>query len=863
MTLAPGQRLGPYEVLSPLGAGGMGEVYKARDVRLERFVAVKVLPEELAANPDRLRRFELEARAASALEHPNIVTIFDIGAEGSVSYLAMQLVDGRTLRDVLMAGPLPVKKLLDYAVQIADAIAVAHDAGIVHRDLKPGNLMVSKNGFVKLLDFGLARREPPMSKEAQHAASTATSPPTVPGAILGTVGYMSPEQARGDAADYRSDQFSFGSILYEMATGARAFQRPSAIETLTAILNEEPEPIGKRRPDLPTPIRWIIDRCLAKSPADRYVSTLDLARDLRGLRDHLSDVSAPAVAPPKQRSATRWIFAAAAVAIAALGFTILHTPRGPRAPEFRRLTFRNGLVARALFVPRSNSILYTAAWDREPLGTFFTLPEAKGADRRIDAPVQLPMAYTADGSQVLVLLGISRASLNPIGKLAWWPALGGQARPILDAVSWADWARRGHFFAVVRTVGGERVLEIRDEGGGNPKPLFRTAGAISWVRISPDESQVAFIHHRSRFDDSGEVRLVDVSGSGSPITSPVFESCVGLAWNEANGDVYFTAAKESIYSTSLWSLTPKGALVRLYSFPDFLQLQDLSGGQCLLTGESGDTKLLVRRGDAPTSELSWLGSSMVTDLSHDGKSVVFIDGTGDQSSPGTWVRSLEGGEAVRVADGEFASFSPDDSEILTTSPARSGPAQVILVSLASGSSHPLTREKTAHSFPAFLGKDSVLFGRVVNGRNEIWRVPAAGGDERPVVAGCDKPAGSPSGQELLCIGGERDNVLFVGPLAPASGGPVALRSVYQLPPGARFVYARWDSTGGRIHVVTTQRRILTVDPSRGAVVGDEPVLLGESIRPDSLLSAAMSADAALQAYSVSHLGSQLYLFKGL
>jgi len=223
VTLAPGQRLGPYEVLSPLGAGGMGEVYKARDERLGRFVAVKVLPEELAANPRRLRRFELEARAASALNHPNIVAIHDIGVDGSISYLAMELVEGRNLRDVLLSGPLSVKRLLDLAVQIADAIAAAHEAGIVHRDLKPGNLMVTKDGYVKLLDFGLARRGSPVSSEGEIAAATETSPPTLPGAVLGTVGYMSPEQARGETVDFHSDQFSLGSILYELATGVRAF----------------------------------------------------------------------------------------------------------------------------------------------------------------------------------------------------------------------------------------------------------------------------------------------------------------------------------------------------------------------------------------------------------------------------------------------------------------------------------------------------------------------------------------------------------------------------------------------------------------------------------------------------------------
>src|SRR5450432_759606 len=376
MSLVAGTKLGPYEILSPLGAGGMGEVYKARDVRLDRAVAIKVLPLEFASDPARLRRFEREARAASALNHPNIVTVYDIGTEGSTSYLAMEFVDGRTLQDILLAGPLPLKRLVDLATQIADGIATAHEAGIVHRDLKPGNLMVTKDGLVKVLDFGLARREPLGSEGSGHAGSTVTSPSTMPGSVIGTVGYMSPEQARGEEIDSRSDQFSVGSILYEMATGARAFQRASSVETLSAILNDEPETIVKRRPEVPAPLRWIIERCLCKSPSERYVATRDLARDLHAIRLHLSELSGVTPGAPvparNRRSTALWGLGAVLVA-AALWFGFARAARHSPMPEFRRLTFRDGLVARALFVPRSNAILYTAAWDREELGSFLTL----------------------------------------------------------------------------------------------------------------------------------------------------------------------------------------------------------------------------------------------------------------------------------------------------------------------------------------------------------------------------------------------------------------------------------------------------------------------------------------------------------
>src|SRR5215831_5007583 len=288
MTVSAGSRLGPYEVLSRLGAGGMGEVYRARHSRLGREVAIKVLPEALSSDPERLRRFEQEARSASALNHPNIVTIFDVGRVNATSYIALELVVGETLREILNAGRPPLKRVLSIGAQIADGLAKAHTAGIVHRDLKPENVMISEDGFAKILDFGLAKlTEPePASPEASRAETFAGK--TEPGMVLGTVGYMSPEQATGRALDFRSDQFSLGAILYELATGQRAFAGESPVETLAAIVRDEPKPLTAINPATPAPLRWIVDRCLAKNPEDRYASTKDLARDLQDLQAHLS-----------------------------------------------------------------------------------------------------------------------------------------------------------------------------------------------------------------------------------------------------------------------------------------------------------------------------------------------------------------------------------------------------------------------------------------------------------------------------------------------------------------------------------------------------------------------------------------------
>ena len=302
-----GMRFSRFELVSRIGAGGMGDVWRARDQDLHRDVAVKFLPERFAADPARLGRFAQEARAASSLNHPNIVTIHEIGETSGLPYIVMELVDGHTLRDLVLAQegrPLPTRRLLDIAAQAADGLAKAHAAGIVHRDLKPENLMLTGDGFVKILDFGLAklRGEGPLRRGGPGSAAgelwfdsgqptwpESPSPNTAVGAVIGTAGYMSPEQARGLAVDFRSDQFTFGAILYELATGQQAFRRDSPAQTIAAIIEDQPEPLATRSPGLPNPLRWVIERCLAKDAAERYASTLDLARELRGLREHIGE----------------------------------------------------------------------------------------------------------------------------------------------------------------------------------------------------------------------------------------------------------------------------------------------------------------------------------------------------------------------------------------------------------------------------------------------------------------------------------------------------------------------------------------------------------------------------------------------
>ena len=510
MTLSAGSRLGPYEVLSPLGAGGMGEVYRARDTRLGREVAIKVLPESLGSDPERLKRFEREARSASALNHPNIVTIHDIGSAGAVSYIAMELVQGESLRVALSDGALPTKRLLQIGTQIAEGLAKAHAAGIVHRDLKPENVMVTGDGLVKILDFGLAKLTQPDS-----SGGTATMSPTVSGAteegiILGTVGYMSPEQAIGGAIDFRSDQFSFGSMLYEMATGRRAFQRGSAPQTLAAIIQDEPEPIATINSRFPAPLRWTVQRCLAKEPRSRYASTEDLARELTTIRENLSEATSaigllPAEPVPAPRR--RWWIPAAIAAAVLFAFGIA----GWRLRQ-RDYFWKNPLAgARFTRFTDWESSEFGAAISRD--GKFVVFVSDRGGS--FDAWVgqvgggeflnlskgQAHLAGARSTRDVGILRrwssGVVAAFFEGRKRIDSWivPTMGGSPRPFLKTAAELVWSPDRTRLLFHSSDPGDAIT-VADHNGGSPREIFKEKPGIHnhFPTWSPDGRYVYFVH---------------------------------------------------------------------------------------------------------------------------------------------------------------------------------------------------------------------------------------------------------------------------------------------------------------------------------------------------------------------------------
>ena len=511
MPLSAGTRLGPYEILASLGAGGMGEVYRARDSRLGRDVAIKVLPADVASHPERVKRFEKEARAASALNHPNLVTVHDIGNSDGVEYIAMELVEGRTLREMLADGPLAPRTFLSVGAQVADGLARAHAAGIVHRDLKPENVMVTRDGFAKILDFGLAKLV-----EVEGPGHTTKAPTvsgaTEPGVVMGTIAYMSPEQALARPVDFRSDQFSLGSILYEMAAGRRAFSRDSAPETMTAIIRTEPEPLASLAPLTPAPLRWIVERCLAKSPEDRYASTRDLARDLATLRDRLSEtssgtsaagVAAPAPTPiHRPMRAIPW--ALAGLLAAGLAWLLLAGSRSKAAapaPMRLSVTLPPGVVLSQSDIESHSSI--------SPDGRWLVFVGSSGEKeqlylRAIDSMVSHPLAGTEGAISPFWSPDSRNIGFFADGKIQRIPVAGGPPQLICDGGIEAlpNWGPSGQILFI--QLGPSAGLWAVDAAGGEPRRIrgldARNESALLWPRFLADGRHFLFMS----IDPSGE-----------------------------------------------------------------------------------------------------------------------------------------------------------------------------------------------------------------------------------------------------------------------------------------------------------------------------------------------------------------------
>ena len=659
MSLSAGTRLGPYEILSPLGAGGMGEVYRARDTKLDRDVAIKILPERLATDDGALERFEREAKVVAALNHPNILGIYDFGKEGNVSYAAMELLEGETLREKLGA-PVPVRKAIEYAVQIAQGLAAAHEKGVVHRDLKPENLFVNHDGRVKILDFGLAkvvRSESPGSNAPTAALGTE------PGVVMGTVGYMSPEQVRGLSADHRSDIFSFGAILYEMLSGRRAFHGASAAETMSAIAKEDPPELSSSAPNVSPALDGIVRHCLEKSPSERFQSARDLAFDLQAATASSSARSGPAAS----RFAGRGVrlpslVLAAAIAGAALAFVAayrLGMRTGDRharehPPTFQRLTFRRGTVLDARFSSDGKTLVYCAAWQGEPPSLYSARATAPQSQKLDLPPATLFSVSRSD--ELLIGLGwhftigfTSEATLARAG------ISGGAPKPVAERVVSADWSPDGQTMAISRFVGESDVLEYPVG-----HVLYSTVNWIDSVRVSADGNRVAFADHNIRGDTAGDVVVVNRQGKLTRLARGA-KNILALVWSPDGREVWWSGSRTG--NTAVLVATDLSGKER----PIFgtgattLLMDNLTSGQSLVVQSSARRELSFVTRDSPAEkDLSWLDWSFPTDLSSDGRSAL-ISEQGDATKEDylLYLRPTDGSPGVEVGPGLGSTISPD------------------------------------------------------------------------------------------------------------------------------------------------------------------------------------------------------------
>jgi eukaryotic-like serine/threonine-protein kinase len=863
LTLSPGTRLGAYEVLSPLGAGGMGEVYRARDTRLGREVALKVLPEALARDRERLSRFEQEARAASALNHPNIVTIHEIGREGETAFIAMELVDGKTLRELELAGAMPVRKILNVTSQVAEGLAKAHAAGIVHRDLKPENVMVSKDGFVKVLDFGLAKLVEPQSGEV--SAMPTLAPQTTAGTVLGTVGYMSPEQASGEQVDYRSDQFSLGSMLYEMSTGRKAFQRKTPAETMAAIIREEPEPAGGLRPELPMPLRWMLDRCLAKDKDDRYGSTKDLARDLGALRDHLAESGAweaPATRRLKRLGLSSWaaLFAAGAAGTLLTLILVTATREPESLPAYRQLTFRQGAIRSARFSPDGQTVIYSAAWSGEALELFAVRPGAPES-RSLAKLAATDLAVSSSGEIALVTRNRYLGVFPGSGMLARMPFEGGASpRDVLENVSFADWSPDGTTMAVVREQGSLQRLEYP-----LGTLLHETAGWISHPRISRDGRRVAFLNHPIVGDDHGNIIVIDRNGKKT-VGATTWTSAWGLCWSAKGSDVWFTAAKGGT-QRALRAFSESGEESVLAHAPIPLTLHDIArDGRVLLTRDSIRflTMALVP-GQTQERELSWLDVGLVTDISPDGRKIL-LNEFGEGGEYSIYLRETDGSPAVRLGPGNNPRFSPDAKWVLTAD-IREQPPQLWLLPTGPGDPIRVTRDRLEHLDGQFLSDGKrIVFGAGESGRPRRIYVQTVSGDTPTPI--------SPEGVRGSVIGWS------VGPVSPddryvAASGPDGKLLLYPTSLGDPVPVLGVESNEFPIQWSPDAKSVLVTRPGEppGRIFRVDPFsgkreLLRQFAPSDptgvvAIQGVVVTPNADAYAYTYARILSDLYVAEGL
>jgi hypothetical protein len=863
----PGQRLAQYEIVRPIGAGGMGEVYLARDTNLDRNVAVKVLPEEVADNAMHLARLEREAKAIAALSHPNILAVYDFGKGDGVAYVVTELLEGQTLRERLNRGPMAPRKATELGRQIARGLAAAHDKGIVHRDLKPENLFVTGEGDIRILDFGLATapderpgRDAPVDTETRTRL-------TEPGSVLGTVDYMSPEQVRGEPTDNRSDVFSFGLVLYEMITGSRAFHRDTKAETMTAILKEEPPEISSVAADVPRELAAIIRRCLEKHPGERFHSSHDLAFSLEALSgSSVSTGTAAAikgVRRPRRRPgvALTTVLVVAALAVGAAAMWFLRAEPAPDSPAiFTTLTARRGTVTNARFTGGSDeAALYSAAWDGGPVRLYPVTP---------GTPISEPLGIgDADllgvGSTGEIAVSLDRRhplGWEAIGTLAIVQPGGAAPRPVLENVLVADFAPDGRTLAVAHEVDG--VVRLEYPIG---TVLYTSPGWISDLHVNPDGERVLIADHPARGDNRTIAQIVHRDGRVETVGN---RAAWGVVW-APDGETVWMANGGRIYRARPGEDPP----MPLINAPVSLHLLDVSPSGRLLAAASTVRRELIGLPPGADTErdLSWLDWSTPRLLSDDGRVVVFEEGNDyTQEGYGIYLRRTDGSPPLQLGHGSCVALSPDGAYLAVIRRPFSDNKELVLLPTGPGEPrrvdlHGLRVANAAGDWIAVGGElgSLVLLARRGDEPTRLFRLSVEGDAEPLAITPADFPL-APNGHRVS-LDGRR--VLARPPQGAAmefsidGDGP---RPVPGLLP--TDLPLRFDRDGGHVYVQSGQTipsPIYRVD----SVTGERTLWRELSPRDAAGVFAVdrvrMSADGNAYIYSIRRIVSSLQLITGL